>query len=210
MPKDKSQDIKARYWQALMYPENMLPNWQDIICEKLEVPFVYCVHDKCVDKQNETRKTHVHIIIAFRNTTTYKHALNVFKNLEQDGKCAIPNDTIQNVIEIRRAYNYLIHDTEDARRKKKHIYKPEERISGNGFDIGNYEQLSQSETEEIIENITELIFDSRITNFADLYCLVKRKEDKEYLRILRTHSSFFERLTRGLYQKSSPSSAADE
>lgn len=207
MSKDKAQDIKARYWQALMYPENMLPDWQDVICEKLQVPFVYCVHDKCFDKENDERKVHVHIIVAFRNTTTYNHALNVFKSLEAEGKCAIPNDIIQNVIEIRRAYNYLIHDTEDARRKKKHLYAPENRVTGNGFDIGNYEQLSLSETEDIINEITDLIFTERIVNFADLFLLVKGNYDQEHIRILRTHSSFFEKLTRGMYQKSAPTSA---
>ena len=40
---------KARYWVAIMYPENMLDNWEDEISGKVQVPFAYCIHDKCME-----------------------------------------------------------------------------------------------------------------------------------------------------------------
>ena len=79
---------KARYWQAVMYPENMIDNWQDEIAKVLQVPFAYCIHDKDIDKSGNLRKIHVHIITAYGNTTTEKRALQVFKKLEKEG-CSV-------------------------------------------------------------------------------------------------------------------------
>ena len=55
-------------------------------------------------------------------------------------------------------YNYLIHDTEDSRKKHKHQYDKSERITGNNFDIGSYEQLSVDEKNSILVELEKLIF----------------------------------------------------
>ena len=98
---------KARYWTGVLWLENLDENWQDEIADLVQVPFAYCIHDKDVDEQNEGRKPHVHLILAFSNTTTYNHALQVFKLL---GDKAV--NTIQACISIRNTYEYLIHNTE--------------------------------------------------------------------------------------------------
>ena len=137
-----NEELKARYWQAIMYPENMIEDWENKICELLQVPFAYCIHTMDTDKKKEKRKIHVHIMIAFTNTTTYRHALSVFKTLEREGKSAMPNGAIMRVISVRQAFDYLIHDTDDSRKKGKYQYPKEFRILGNNFDIGAYEQLT--------------------------------------------------------------------
>ena len=144
---------KARYYWAVLYPENMRDSWQDDIDLLLQVPYAYCIHDKdylsdiflpdnlkCT--AGSERKEHVHLILAFANTTTRNHALEVFKALYAPGKVAIPGNFIQSIFNIRKAFDYLIHDTDDARKKHKYQYSKDERIMGNCFDIGAYEQLS--------------------------------------------------------------------
>ena len=37
---------KARYYWAVLYPENMRDSWQDDIDLLLQVPYAYCIHDK--------------------------------------------------------------------------------------------------------------------------------------------------------------------
>ena len=144
---------KARYWQAVMYPENMVEGWQDRIADIVQVPFAYCVHSEAVsythldvykrqhsedtDEKSEHRKDHIHLIIVFPNTTTYKHAMSVFGLL---GDKAL--NTCEACVNIRHCYDYLIHDTESCRKAGKHEYDPSERITGNNFDIGAYEQIS--------------------------------------------------------------------
>ena len=100
---------------------------------------------KTRDSKSEHRKDHVHLIVAFPNTTTYKHALNVMDLLSAEGKKAI--NKCEAVVGIRNVYDYLIHDTEDCRKKGKEQYDPSERITGNNFDIGAYEQLGTVEKE---------------------------------------------------------------
>lgn len=192
---------KARYWQAIMYPENMIDNWEEEISHLLEIPFAYCKHDKCLDKQGNPRILHIHLIGAFPNTTTFNHALKVFQRLQKQGCKAIPNDMIQSIINIRHAYDYLIHDTEDCRKKHKFLYPVNERITGNGFDIGNFEQLSSAEKNDMARTLCNIIIDRNYCNFADFYLDVVTNYDSSYFEVLKTNSGLFERLTKGNYQK---------
>lgn len=193
---------KARYWQAIMYPENMIDDWQSEISNLLQVPFAYCIHDKCLEKDGKTpRKTHVHLIIAFGNTTTESRALQVFKKLEKKGYSAIPNDCIQDIISIKHAYYYLIHDTEDCRKKHKHVYDIKERITGNCFDIGNFEQLGTAQKNDMCKELCNVIIEKGYCNFSDFYMDIITNFDTTYFEILKTNSGLFERLTKGNYQK---------
>ena len=192
---------KAKYWQAIMYPDNMIDDWFEEIYNLVQVPFAYCIHNQCKDKSGNTRKIHVHIILAFPNTTTKNHALRVFKKLEKQGCSAIPNDIIEQVINIRHAYDYLIHDTKDCEKKHKFKYAISDRITGNNFDIGSYEQLSSAEKNDIARTLCNLIIDKNYCNFADFYMYVVSTYDTAYFEVLKTNSGLFERLTKGNYQK---------
>lgn len=191
---------KARYWVGVLYPENMKDGWQETICEDLQIPFAYCVHDKDVDSASNERKTHVHLILVFPNTTTYQHALSVFNLLSSDGCTAI--NTCKAIINIRWMYDYLIHNTEDCRKKKKVLYDPSERILGNLFDIGAYEQVSLAEKNNVAKEMCQLIVDNGITNFADFFLIIAEYEDTIYFETLKTYSGLFERLCKGTWQKS--------
>ena len=197
----KSVKTKARYWQAVGYNENFVDNWQDVISEKFQVPFAYCVHDKDTNNNGEHRKTHTHIIIAFNNTTTENFALQVFKSIQKDGCSAYPNDVIQQVFDIGNAYDYLIHDTEDSRKKGKFQYPKSERICGNNFDIGNFEQLGKDDKIKMMKELANVIIGKNYTNFADFYMDVVSNFDDTYFDIVTTHSGFFDRITKGNYHK---------
>lgn len=72
---------KARYWWAVLYPENMVPDWESRIGDIVQVPYAYAAHTLDKDSKSEHRKDHVHLILVFGNTTTYKHAMEVFNLL---------------------------------------------------------------------------------------------------------------------------------
>lgn len=195
---------KNRQWQAILYPENMLPDWQDRIADIVQLPFAYCVHDKGLELEevDEERKVHVHLILAWPNTTTYKHAMEVFSGLNAPGRRAL--NTCKPVYWPQRAYNYLIHDTDDSRKKGKYQFPPEERITGNNYDIGDYIQISVEEKNEMFDDLTAFILDNNIRNFADFveYSQKAFAEKKEILReVVRGHSSYFERLVKGCYHR---------
>ena len=197
--KDESSNnritTKARYWTAVGYVENMRGDWRDVIGELLQYPYEYIVHDKDKQGDGDDRKTHVHIVIAYGNTTTYKSALALFRKLNAEGKEAFP--TCQPVANIKYIHDYLIHDTEDSRKKGKYLYDRSERIAGNNFDIGAFEQLSIADKERMAEELEDMLIERNITNYRELYLFVRNNFDSEYKKILRTYSSHFERLCRG-------------
>ena len=194
--KEGAPIMKARYWWAVLWTENLVDGWEDKIADLVQVPFAYAVHDSDTDSKSEHRKDHVHVIIAFSNTTTKKHALAVFKQL---GKSAV--NTCQAIINIRHAYDYLIHDTETCRKAGKHEYGPEHRVAGNGFDIGMFEQISQAQKEEMSRELSDLIIGRKIGNIADFYVIAMENFGGEYFEIIRAHNAFYDRLCRGIYLK---------
>lgn len=190
----------ARFWTAVLYPENMIEEWEIDIGDIVQLPYAYCIHDTDTDSQSEHRKDHVHIILAFPNTTTFNHAKSVFDLLSAPGKSAL--NTIQRCINIRSAYNYLIHDTETCRKKCKYLYDQSYRITGNNFDIGAYEQLDVSVKNEMLKEMCDMIIKEGFVNFGDFYMhVVTNLEDFNYFDLLKTYSGLFERLTKSNWQK---------
>lgn len=191
---------KARFWTGVLYPENMKEDWKDVIGDILQYPYAYCIHFRDKDTKSDHRKDHVHLIVAFPNTTTYRHALGVMDLLSADGKKAI--NTCEAVVGIRHVYDYLIHDTDDCRKKGKEPYDPSERITGNNFDIGAYEQLGTAEKNEMFLELGEAIREHGFTNYMDFYeYVVDTYDDMNYIEVMRMYSSHFERLTKGNFYK---------
>lgn len=191
---------KARYWVGVLYLENMVDNWQDEIGDLLQLPYAYCIHNLDTDSESEHRKDHAHIIIVFPNTTTYNNAMNVFNLLSATGKKAL--NTCQAIVSIRQMYEYLIHNTDGCRKKNKHLYNASDRITGNNFDIGSYEQVSISEKNDMCKELCDLIIDMQFCNFSDFYLYAMQKyDDTNYFEVLKTYSGLLERLTRGNYLK---------
>lgn len=189
---------KNKYWTAVMYPENMILEWETDIGDILQLPYAYCIHDRDhLAGSPDQRKEHVHIIIAFNNTTTYKHAMSVFEKLSLPGKQAL--NKCEPVISIRHAYEYLIHNTEESRKKGKFQYAASDRITGNNFDIGNFEQLSSAEKDDMARELCQCIIDNNITNFADFYCYAISNFESCYFEVIKTHSGLFDRLIKGVF-----------
>lgn len=187
---------KARYWTAVLYPENMVAGWEQKIGDLVQVPFAYALHSSDVDLKSEHRKDHIHLILAFSNTTTYKHALGVFKLL---GEKAVNH--CEAVINIRHCYDYLIHDTETARKQGKELYSPDARITGNNFDIGSYEQISTADKKRMLKDLCDYIIEMKICNLADFYIGAMQNFDDEYFEVISTHNAMLDRLTRGNFLK---------
>lgn len=174
---------KAKFWWGILYPDNMVENWQEDIDDIIQLPFAYCIHDKdLLHDGDETRKVHVHLMIMWNNTTTYKHALSVFQLLNAPGRTCV--NTIKMIISPRKAWDYLIHDTEKCRKKGKYQYPKEERIEGNNFDIGAYEQLSTEEKAEIRRTLSKLCLDKGFTNYASFYKYVMTHTTDTELKML--------------------------
>lgn len=198
---------KTRYWWAVLYPENMIQEWQEQISDVLQIPFAYCIHNKdIVNDPDEKRKVHVHIMLAFSNTTTYKNAFSVFDRLSAPGRSAF--NKIEQIISVEYAYKYLIHDTDKCRKDNKYQYDSSERITGNNFDIGAYIQMSKGEEQEIFNQIVDSIYQCCFESFMDVdryyrYSYQYQSEDLRcyYDKVLRGHFRYFETLCKGIHFK---------
>lgn len=191
---------KARFWTGVLYPENMREDWEMVIGDVLQYPYAYCKHTQDKDSKSEHRKDHVHIIIAFPNTTTYKHAFGVFDLLSADGKKAI--NKCEACISIRGVYDYLIHDTDACRKQGKELYPVEARITGNNFDIGGYEQLGVTEKNQMFLELGQVIRTNSFYNYMDFYeYVIDNFDDMNYVEVMRCYSSHFQRMCDGNFQR---------
>lgn len=202
---------KNRYWTAICYPENMRRDWQENVEGLLQVPFAYCVHDKGLELESgEERKVHVHVVLVFNAPTTQSHAYEIFDRLSAPRKTCLP--FCEPVYNIDRMYKYLIHDTEDARKKGKYQFDRSERHEGNCFDIGAYIQVSKAEKDQAFDDLTDLILKRRLTNFADFVAVVYTEFSEKhdlYRDIVRGWSGYFERLIKGQYHSGKNQDWAD-
>ena len=198
----------SRYFLAVTYPENMIEGWEEECGDILGIPYAYCVHDKdhlaeYKPKQKETkermRKVHVHWILVFTNTTTYNHALTIINKLSIDGKRCC--NKVEVPADIRNSYEYLIHNTKAAKNQKKFRYDESDRILGNNFDIGSYEQLSLADKKKIRSELIAVIRENGFFNFADFYDFVMDNFDDKYLDVIASNNCFFDRYLNGMYQR---------
>lgn len=190
---------KARYWWGVLYPENMVSGWEEKLSEIVQVPFAYCIHSSDIDTKSEHRKDHVHLILVFPNTTTYKHALSIFSLLSDDEKTAV--NTVQACVNIRHCYDYLIHDTESCKKAEKHLYEFSDRVTGNNFDIGCYEQVSLAEKQDMLRELCDFVIEQRFMNMVDFYESVRVNFDLDYFQVLIAYNAMLEKLTKGNYLK---------
>lgn len=191
--------VKARYWWFVFYPEHCEEGWEDNIADELQIPFCYIIHDKDKDGHDGDRKVHGHMILAFPNTTTYKNALEIAQEVDSTIKI------VKKVKSMRHAYDYLIHDTEDCKKKCKYLYDTSERICKNNFDIGFFEQLSTEEKQELCFDLKNYIIKHRICNYVDLQIAVDTApefcEDSTYSSIMIGYKGYLESLCKGMYLK---------
>ena len=184
-----SKNIKSRYWQVVLYPENLIDNWEDELI-KLGLPIAYCLH-------TDSEKPHIHMIGAWENNTTYKSAFEFFERLNKENQKAF--NKIEKCFNIENAYNYLIHDTDDCRKKGKYQYKKEDRKCINNFDIHFYAQKSVEQEEEQFDEICDIIISEGFTNFKQLHMYIKSNYDRDYLGVVKKNIYYFTSLTKANY-----------
>lgn len=193
----KAGETKVKLWEGILYPENMRENWQDDIDDVLQVPFAYAIHDIDHDTKSKERKTHAHVIVVWPGPTTKRAIINVFNRLAADGKkCCSTAEPVNN---IRHAYDYLIHDTESCRKKGKELYPPEARIEGNNFDIGQLEQLSTQDKQDMLFELVGFIMAEKFETINEFTMAALREFPTQYREIIIGYNSILERYCRGNY-----------
>lgn len=180
----------------------MNPSWRSDVYRVLEgVPFAYCIHDKDIDSETKDRKVHVHFLVVLPANTTDKYITKVFnEGLSLPGKTAFIQ--ARPALTVRGAYDYLIHKTESAIVSGKYQYPEVDRVCGNNFDIGLFEQVSLEEKKSFRNELVFYIHEQNFTtfrSFMNLGLLHYKDQQELFLEVVASYSGFFTNLIKGNY-----------
>jgi len=118
----------ATWWSGNLYHKEQL----DALLNSTDVKnFAWILHDKCPkdDNPNELKKPHYHYVIQL----TRQQRGSWFKQFESEDMGTVFRQPVK---DPKGAHDYLIHDTEKARKLGKYLYPESERTSTiTNFDI---------------------------------------------------------------------------
>ena len=174
-----SVSIKKRHWAFVLYPDSAPSNWREILALSGISYAISPFHDKDIDPTGDPKKPHYHIILSWVGPTTFKSAVE-FSQGKLNG--TIPID-LESPLGM---FRYFTHrDNPD-----KYQYDNKEIVCGGGFDPLQFEILSFSATEEVLNSIIEDICEYDITEYSSLIEYYYFNNDKIKTRVARTNTTF--------------------
>ena len=153
---------RARAWTALVYPDSAVDGWQEKLRELLVECLISPLHDKDILPDGSPKKPHWHVVLSFKNPTTYQRACEVF---EEVGAVPPPEKDCK-VKDFRQMARYLCHLDQPS----KHQYNRHEVVSIGSID---YETLVMSCADE--NEALDEIFDFMDTYALETYAQVVRQ-----------------------------------
>lgn len=209
-----SKDItKSRQFTFLIYPEHLPDDWEMRLTE-LGLPIAISpLHDSDFDtKLNDFKKAHYHGIIVLPNPITQR-AVTLKINRALKGN----DENYQNCVPLAQylvssmynTYLYLTHESESAKAKGKHVYNKSDIKLFNNFDISRYIVLDESEKEDILINLIDLICEKQLANVLQLRrYLAELREDgkfvyseREILSVIKSNTGTLRLHFDGVYQE---------
>ena len=150
------KNVKKRNWAFVLYPESAPADWRELL-QKTGLPCAISpLHDRDVNATGEPKKPHYHVMVFYQGPTSY----NVVKRLTDGLNQPIP----QVVEQVRGYYRYLTH----MDNPEKAQYSPSGITTLNGFDIGDYVEMSKSEVTKVCRALMDYIRENDIMEYADL------------------------------------------
>jgi len=113
------QKLHSTWWSGICYHLEQL---NAIITSTDVKSYAHILHDKCLDENGELKKPHYHYVIRLQRNQRGSW----FKQFSTEDMGQV---YYKPVSFPQGAYDYLIHDTDDCRKKNKRLYDPSERVS---------------------------------------------------------------------------------
>lgn len=174
---------KSRTWACVMYQDSAPPDWEDQL-RMVGVSFaVSPLHDQDLTADRKPKKPHWHVILDWRaGSTTYATAAGISRGILK-GTIPIP------LVSPRGYYRYFCH----LDNPKKAQYDQKDIITGNGFDIGDFLELTAQEKAEIRRKIVEMIIiPLEIVEYWDLITYTMFNEDAATFDFVCNNTMFFQ------------------
>lgn len=192
-------DYKAKFWVGILWVDSMVEDWRERLDILIQMPYTFCLHDKDKTFHGDPKAPHVHIMVAWKNTTTENSVTSMFNELSKPGmQCC---NKVFRVRGVKYMDDYLIHDTQVAKKQGKHLYSPSERIRGLGWNTDVFNELQQTDKLQCVMEISDEIKTCNIQTYVDLYDHIIKTFDLSYFEILISYSSHFDRMVKGQWQK---------
>ena len=187
---------KSRNWSAVIYPDSLPDNWEDLITQEAVQCAISPLHDKDLceaadDKgQQEPKKAHYHMLICYPGPTTFE----VVKGFVQDKlHGALPIVTAS----VKGTYDYFSHKNNP----EKYQYDPKDIRCFNGFVPMDHFDMAKSEVMQLIAKVTDMVIDQQITEYYDLVFNLRHDGLVDEWDIVSNHTLYFNSLCRSLRNK---------
>lgn len=172
---------RARVWTFITYPESLPENYEEVIQERLTIPFVMSpIHDKDKKKDGDGfKKAHYHNMVMFTNVKSYKQVTELVACLG-----ASHADQVHSTQAMIR---YFIH----ADQADKAQYSKDDIRCFNGADV---ETLFEKNDKEIYANLNDMlqvIDDNQIIEYSDFVFYVRQNMYSEWFPLVVGQYSFF-------------------
>lgn len=174
------KNVKKRNWAFVLYPESAPADWREQL-QKTGLPCAISpLHDRDTNATGEPKKPHYHVMVFYQGPTSY----NVVKRLTDGLNQPIP----QVVEQVRGYYRYLTH----MDNPEKAQYAASEIQSLNGFDIGDYVDMSKSEVTKVLRALMDYIRENDLMEYADLMDMTMCEGiPPEWFDVAASHTLFF-------------------
>ena len=184
---------RARVWTFITYPESLPENYEEIIEERLTIPFVMSpIHDQDKKKDSdELKKAHYHNMVMFTNVKSYKQVTELVACLG-----ASHADQVHSTQAMVR---YFIH----ADQKDKAQYLKEDIKCFNGADLDALFEKNDKEIYAQLNDILEVIDTNEVTEYCEFVNYVRKEMYSEWFPLLvGNHSHFIMNYIRSMRYRS--------
>lgn len=196
---EKKSSVKKRNWAFFVYPTkeqldaigseydgsdgygSVPDDWKQRLQLSGLQYAISPLHDKdqLEDGSGKTKKPHYHVIVVYGSPTTF----NNVKSLTDSFNSPIP----QALEQVRGYYRYLTHKDNP----EKYQYEDKDIITGGGFNIADYIELTKSEVSEIKFKLQALIREKDMIEYEDFMDYVQDNYDRTVYDVASSHTIFF-------------------
>lgn len=171
---EKRRGKRARAWTCVVYPDSAPENWLEILAEQLTEAIVSPLHDKDIEPTGEVKKPHWHVVLSFKNPTSFEKAKEVFDAIGG----VTPPESQAKVKDFKQMARYLCH----LDQPNKHRYSMEDVHVCGAIDYPAL-VMSGADEDDMLDEIFEFIRRYQIVSFAEFIDLV-RAEKPEWRRVV--------------------------
>ena len=174
------KNVKKRNWAFTAWPDSLPQDWKEQL-QKSGLPCAISpLHDRDVNATGEPKKAHYHVILVYGSPTTFKNVEGLTKRLNQP----IP----QPLEQVRGYYRYLTH----MDNPEKAQYSASEIRTLNGFDIGDFVDMTKSEVTKVLRALMDYIRENDLMEYADLMDMTMCEGvPPEWFDVAASHTLFF-------------------